>query len=494
MATAQRIAPCLVSMIALLAVAEAGRQEAAAAAVVQEIVLAGTLTSADRLRWLERPFVVPAGTARLDVETSFTDAASGVALEFGLYDPVRFRGASRFSKTTFFVARATATPSYHPGELQPGTWRLLIGVPTIRDGITASYRVVVRLTPEGPAQPSPTALAPGSAAGPRWYQGDLHTHTSHSDGFGCADGRGGSGPCSVHQVAEAALRRGLDFVAVTDHNTTSHHQDLVALQPLYDRLLLLRGQEVTSFYGHANVYGTSEIVEFRIGHPGITAREVFAEARRLGGLVSINHPGRETGEKCTGCGWNAPGTDWSAVEVLEVVNQFTVTGPTAGEPFWHARLNEGHRITGVGGSDDHGASTRAGSAVGTPTTMIHADSLSESALLNGIRAGHVFIKTRGPAGPDVRFEAPDHRAMMGDVVNGGGRRSVRFRLMVTGARGQQVDVIRRGEIIADAVPHPIDSHDAAIEFTLAVSPGDWVRVNLRDGGGPTVMTNPIYFR
>ena len=494
MYTPHRIAACLVSMIGLLAADTADRQEPAAAAAVQEVVLEGTLTAADRLRWLERSFAVPAGTARLDVETSFTHAAEGVALEFGLYDPMRFRGASRFSKTAFFVARTTATPSYHAGDLQPGRWRLLIGVPTIRDGITASYRVIVRLTPEGPSQPSPTALAPAAATGPRWYQGDLHTHTSHSDGFGCADGRGGAGPCSVHQVAEAALRRGLDFVAVTDHNTTSHHQDLVSLQPLYERLLLLRGQEVTSFYGHANIYGTSEPVEFRIGHPGITAREVFADARRVGGLLSINHPGRETGEKCTGCGWNAPSTDWSAVEVLEVVNQFTVTGPTAGEPFWHARLNEGHRITGVGGSDDHGASTRAGSAVGTPTTVIHAEALSESALLSGIRAGHVYIKTRGPAGPDVRFEAPDHRARMGDVVTGAGKGSVRFRLAVTGARGQQVDVIRRGEVVAATVPHPIDTNDAVIEFTLAVSPGDWVRVNLRDGGGPTVMTNPIYFR
>ncbi len=177
----------------------------------------------------------------------------------------------------------------------------------------------------------------------------------------------------VHQVIDAAVRRGLDFVGVTDHNTTSHHQDLATLQLQHDRLLLLRGQEVTSFYGHANVFGTSEVVDFRIGHPGVTASTVFAQARALGGLLTVNHPARETGEKCTGCGWSAPDTDWSQVEALEVLNMFTVSGPTAGEPFWHARLNEGHRITGVGGSDDHGAATRAGSAVGTPTTVIYAD-------------------------------------------------------------------------------------------------------------------------
>ena len=460
-----------------------------------EIVLEGAITSAARLSWIERSFTVPPGTARIDVATHFTKREEGVALEFGLSDPVRFRGASRFSKDAFFVSRTAATASYHPGDIPPGEWRVVIGVPTIRDGLTSNYRLVVRLTREGPLQPSPTALAPAAAAsGPRWYHGDLHTHTLHSDGFGCADGLGGAGPCSVHDVAEAASRRGLEFVAVTDHNTTSHHQDLASLQPLYRNLLLLRGQEVTTFYGHANVYGTSEIVDFRIGHPGVTAREVFAQARRAGGLLSINHPARETGEKCTGCGWNAPGTDWSQVEVLEVVNQFTVSGPTAGEPFWHARLNEGHRIVGIGGSDDHGASTRAGSAVGTPATVIHAESLTEQALLSGIRAGHVYIKTRGPEGPDVRFGVPGTNVMMGDVMSVPASGRATFRVAVQRGAGQRVEVIRRGEVVQGAVTSRLSGNDEVVQFSLPVARGDWVRVNLRDDAGPTVMTNPIYFR
>ena len=457
------------------------------------IEIDGTLTAADRLTWIERPFDVPAGTARIDVETSFTDGDGGTALEFGLYDPVRFRGASRFSKSRFFISRAASTASYAAGELQAGTWRLLIGVPSIRDGVRSRYRVVIRLTPEGPAQPAVTALAAGrGVGGPAWYQGDLHTHTMHSDAFACADGRGGLGPCAVHQVIDAAVRRGLDFVAVTDHNTTSHHQDLATLQLQHDRLLLLRGQEMTSFYGHANVYGTSEIVDFRIGHPGVTASTVFAQARALGGLLSVNHPGRETGDKCTGCGWSAPDTDWSRVEAIEVVNAFTVTGPTAGEPFWHARLNEGHRVTGVGGSDDHAASTRAGTAVGTPTTVIYADALTEAALLRGIRAGRVYIKVRGPEGPDVEFTAP---GPMGDVVQlQSGPRRVTFRLSVRQGAGQRVDVIRNGTVVADAAPQPVASSEAVVEFTLEVKRGDWVRVNLRDAAGTTVIANPIYFR
>jgi hypothetical protein len=464
--------------------------------VVAAIEIDGTLTAADRLTWIERAFDVPPGTARIDVETSFTDGDRGTALEFGLYDPVRFRGASRFSKSRFFVSRTAATASYSAGELQPGRWRLLIGVPSIRDGVTSRYRVLVRLTPDGPAQPAVGELPAGPAVqGPRWYRGDLHTHTLHSDGFGCADGLGGAGPCAVHQVIDAAVRRGLDFVGVTDHNTTSHHQDLATLQLQHDRLLLLRGQEMTSFYGHANVFGTSEIVDFRLGHPGVTAATLFAQVRALGGLLAVNHPARETGEKCTGCGWSAPHTDWSQIEALEVVNMFTVSGPTAGEPFWHARLNEGHRITGVGGSDDHGAATRAGSAVGTPTTVIQADALTEGALLRGIRAGRVYIKVHGPEGPDVEFTAPAIPAAMGDVVKlGSAQQRVVFRLQVKGGIGQHIEVIRNGVAVDMVVPQPVATVSTTVDFSLDVGRGDWVRVNLRDGAGPTLLTNPIYFR
>jgi hypothetical protein len=475
-----------------LAELPAGRRRLVAA---RDIVLEGTLAASDRLTWIERPFEVPPGTARLDVVMTYADRERGTAIEFGAYDPQRFRGASRTSKTAFFIAETAATPSYQPGPLVPGTWRLLMGIPSIRDGVRSPYRIVVRLTPAGPGQPSPTAVPASRAmSGPRWYQGDLHAHTMHSDGFQCADGRGGNGPCAAHLVASAAERRGLDFAAVTDHNTTSHHHGLVELQARHPDLLVLRGQEVTTFHGHANVFGTSEVIDFRIGHPGVTAASVFGHARRLGALVAINHPGRETGETCTGCGWDAPHTDYTLVDAIEVVNGRNVSGPTAGEPFWHARLNEGHRLTGIGGGDDHGGATRQGSAVGTPTTVIHAEGLSEAALLAGIRAGRVYIKTRGPLGPDLRFDVPAHQATMGDVVSLTGPARIVFRTRVIGAAGQSVDIIKNGLVQADAARHALTSNDEAREIALDVKPGDWVRVNVRDEAGITVMGNPVYFR
>jgi len=55
-------------------------------------------------------------------------------------------------------------------------------------------------------------------------------------------------------------------------------------------------------------------------------------------------------------------------------------------------------------------------------------------------------------------------------------------------------VIRNGHVHSGLAPAPLAGNDATMTFALDVAPGDWVRVNLRDGAGITLMTNPIYFR
>ena len=49
-------------------------------------------------------------------------------------------------------------------------------------------------------------------AGHEWLAGDFHSHTVHSDGS-----------LEVVELAALAAERGLDLLAVTDHNTISHH-------------------------------------------------------------------------------------------------------------------------------------------------------------------------------------------------------------------------------------------------------------------------------
>lgn len=459
---------------------------AASSAPDRVISLSGVVTPRDKGTYQEHTFDVAADTRRLTFDFEHDRRGSGTELEVGIFDPVRFRGTSRFSKTRFHIAERHATPSYFPGPLPAGTWRLTLGVPSVaRD---SRWRLTVRASSAASQDPLSTARR----AGPAWYAGDLHAHTLHSDAFGCTDRPGApTRGCHVWEVVDAARDAGLDFLAITDHNTTSHHAELAVLQETLDGLLLLRGQEVTTFRGHANVYGTSSVVDFRLGFKGRTILDLLRDVQRDDALLSVNHPARETGDRCTGCGWDAPGTEWSRIPALEVVNGTVVEGPTAGLPFWYARLNEGHRITAIGGSDDHAARSDRG-RIGRPTTVVFAADLSERSLLAGIRGGRVFIRPRGAAGPSIDLELTeaDRRAVMGESLNVSVRAAARLRVTIADAEGQHLHVVASGRPIhATRV-----GLDGEVTLPVPVAPGDWVHALLRDERGITAISNPIYIR
>ncbi|MER7546255.1 PHP domain-containing protein [Spirillospora sp. NPDC127506] len=81
----------------------------------------------------------------------------------------------------------------------------------------------------------------------------MHSHTVHSDGT-----------LPVRELACLAASQGLDFLAVTDHNTVSHQPELPAASA-HAGVLLLPGQEVTTDLGHANVFGADGTVLVRPG-------------------------------------------------------------------------------------------------------------------------------------------------------------------------------------------------------------------------------------
>src|SRR6185437_12639507 len=206
-----------------------------------DVVLRGTVKGSQNNTYIEAPFAVPAGTERLTISFHYTGKEERTTLDLGLEDPHGFRGWSGGNKSTFTVSASDATPSYLPGELIPGTWKLLIGVPNIRPQSVATYEATIHLDQSASATTDSFSDAP-LRTGAGWYRGDLHMHTAHSDGH-CNSQTGKQVPCPVFLTLQAAVNRSLDFIAVTDHNTTSHYDALRELQPYFDRLLLLPGRE-----------------------------------------------------------------------------------------------------------------------------------------------------------------------------------------------------------------------------------------------------------
>ena len=465
-----------------------GCNQSKSSSEIQEITLTGSATTDDWLTYRMLPFTLPSNTGAIEVEYSYT--GQGNEIEIGLYDPNGFRGSSRFSKSEFYVGKYSATASYFHGKLDAGEWNIMLSFPTIKED--AEYTVNIRVIPED----HPEFLGPDDFSlsdETRWYAGDLHTHTGHSDGFGCKDTQAHRAPCQLWQNAELAHESGLDFLGIADHNTASHYQDIRTLQPRYPDMLLVRGQEVTTFFGHVNAYGSGIPVNFKIGYEGYNMAQMQDEVAETGALLSINHPGRETGASCTGCGWSEETTDYTKLEVMEVINGAEVETAISGIPVWEGLLNEGYRIIGIGGSDDHSAKT-----IGIPTTMVHAKALSEQGLLDAVREGKVYIRTLGNNSPEIEFWASSNekKIEMGEMVSlteiADGKLTVYLEMEENGL--SSIELILNGEVTN--IPESAISRDgnsASWNQEVDVEAGDWIRINLRNEAGEiTVISNPVF--
>jgi len=359
-----------------------------------ETVHRGRWTREDRAAQPYRylPVEVPAGTAAFAVRLDYDPGAG--ALDLGCLGAAGFRGWSGSARTAFAIGADRATPGYLPGPVEPGTWQVMLGLHRVGPAgvewtlTTRTGGAVDALAgevgaqlgdppppgvpPRGPVRPPRRSLP--APPGTRWLAGDLHAHTVHSDGA-----------LTVPELAALAYDRGLDFLAVTDHNTVSHHAELAAAGAAAG-VLLLPGQEVTTRLGHANAFGDIGWVDFR--QP---ADAWLAEIDRRGGLLSVNHP--LAGESA----WRQPMA--GRPPLAEIWHWTWLDRRWAGPLAWRLAWHPG--AVAVGGSDFH----RPGSDAlpGSPTTWVAcaADRLDGDpvgAVLDALRAGLVAV-TAGPADP-----------------------------------------------------------------------------------------------
>lgn len=475
---------------------------ARAAEPTPDLVLTGTLSGQDHQTYREVPFKVPPGMGRLTVAFDYTGKDERSVIDLGLRDPQRLRGWSGGDKARVTIEESWATPSYLPGPLPGGTWKLLLGAPSIRRTGRAAYTARIWFAPA-------TAAFAGFAAapvkpGPGWFRGDLHMHTAHSDGA-CPSRRGAKVPCPVFKTLEAAVARGLDFIAVSDHNGVAQDEALGELAPYFDDLLLIPAREITTFHGHANVFGPTGPMDFQLGGPRAPGfARLLDEVEAAHGLISINHPGLPSGEACMGCGWTMADVDYGRVSAVEVVNGGTLgfpgapEGPLSGIPFWETRLNAGYRITGVGGSDNHQATLAPDrpSAVGLPTTVVHAAELSQAAILEAIRRGHVFVDVWGTRDRLLEVEASSRAgvAEMGDELRADAGERVRFAVHLSGVpAGSSLSLAGDGAKLARSAGP--DGQDHRRFDLIADGAAHWLRVDVRDAQGRLILIgNPIYLR
>ncbi len=437
------------------------------------------------------PFEVAAGTARLEVEYAYDEREGANQIDLGLVDPrgaefsrfPGFRGWSGAVRHHVVLTEQAATPGYLPGPIEPGRWWVLLGLYkvsseplevalTIRTapsaGEVAGPRPHTTVAGKAP-RPAPGRAREAPIGEPRWYRGDLHSHTSHSDA-----------PGSLEELVGAARERGLEFLAVTDHNTTSHFPYLSG----YHELALLPGEEVTSYYGHMNVWGNSKPLEFRLREAS-ELRPVIEAAHAQGAIVSASHP-TVTGVEWT-FGYELP------LDCLEVWHGRAGALNAVTLEMWDGMLSAGRRVTAVGGSDVH-IGKPGSPVVGEPTTWIRARGLTPAALLEGLSAGRVTITAHD--GPWLELQATDGTAAWG-VGDSAPSARVSVRCTVERGAGCTVRVISaQQELVAAAV----DADHFELELAVDLGQERLVRAELRGTGNASwqeafpllALTNPIW--
>lgn len=365
-----------------------------------DLRLEGVVTGADHEKYRRIPFDLPRGVERLVVAFEQDGKEQRTVIDLGIEDPNGLRGASGGNKTVFTLSASDATPSYLPGPLDAGRWHLMLGIPNARANSSARWQARIWFLRGAEAQIAPAAAA--KSRGPAWYRGDMHLHSAHSDGS--CDSQGGARvPCPLFRTLEAASARGLDFVMLTEHNTTSHHAPIVEMQPYFDTMLLIPGREITTFYGHFNIFGVTAPIDYRVQPGGpVTFNAIADKVHALGGLVAINHPSLPSGEACMGCGWTMPDADLDRADLIEAINGSSIAGsdnnpngPYSGVDFWR-RHGAAAGKAPIGGSDNHDPD-REGSlgAIGRPATIVFAEGLTVADILAGLRKGRSFVDLTG---------------------------------------------------------------------------------------------------
>ncbi|OGO56958.1 MAG: hypothetical protein A2V84_01075 [Chloroflexi bacterium RBG_16_70_13] len=195
---------------------------------------------------------------------------------------------------------------------------------------------------------------------------DLHCHTSASfDSL-----------ASPRAVVNAAARRGLTHVAITDHDTIEGALEARDAAP--DGLTVLIGEEIRTRDGDLIAVFLAEAVP-----PGLSAAETIAAVREQGGLVGIPHPfDRFRGSISKGEALRSLEALTASADWVESWNARLVVGDGNARA---AELALAAGVPGVAVSDAHTTLE-----VGVASTILQGDASTPEGLRAALAAGPIL--------------------------------------------------------------------------------------------------------
>ena len=336
-------------------------------------------------------FTVPAGCGSLSVSVSRTTKAEA-QIPAALFDSTGqmriFRapeGAAGYYDDRYSIGPDEASSGAIAGPIPPGEWRLVLYKRRFSEDFDACLSVTALPGSSDKAENShvtfPDAVLSRS---PGWYRGELHVHSSES-----------TGRTDVDAVLRAADNAGLDFVAITDHFTSSHWGEIEHHFRSH-HVLCLQSMEVSGDKGHANIHGVKEWInplvddnEELSAFLGLERRpsmeEIADRVHAMGGIFGINHP-------LSGMvSWRYADFPIEKADMIDI--WASPDGPVSlcYPTLYDSYLAQGYDLTAVGSSDSHDPYKEGPWKFGQLYTYVYADELSEKGIISGVRRGNVYI-------------------------------------------------------------------------------------------------------
>ena len=211
-------------------------------------------------------------------------------------------------------------------------------------------------------------------AGPTVLAGDFHVHAFPADGI-----------LPVWSIQREAERRGLDVVAITNHNRNFAMPLARASGLLKDYPIIIPSEELTTPHFHLAAIGLTEMVDWRL-----SASDAIDAIHAQGGVAIAAHPAPTSWTS------NDPGT-LVKLDGAEVAHP-TILGIRKRENQLRAFYENVRRLkphlAPIGSTDFHGG----GAPLGVCRTYVIVDEVSTKGVLDAIRGGRTVA-----AGPGDRL-------------------------------------------------------------------------------------------
>jgi predicted metal-dependent phosphoesterase TrpH len=207
----------------------------------------------------------------------------------------------------------------------------------------------------------------------KWFKGNIHTHTTNSDG-----------KLSPDSLVKVYKNNGYDFLVITDHNFVTSISQYIT--PGY---LLINGEEIT-FSRHVNGIGLSEVIKPN----GFTLTDAVNAVKEQQGIAILNHPV-----------WTPTRSYFKEIysqpdlHHMEIHNALTESwGYHDDLTLWDSLLTNNKIIYGVASDDAHEFPHIAHGWI-----VVRSQELSKDSLISAIKNGNFYSST-GIELSDIRYD------------------------------------------------------------------------------------------